>query len=563
MINDKEVWENDKLRINAVIEFCNNVLENGRDCYRKNPSPLFCDGINIDTLEQIKWNFSDVGEVVVSNMATQQNLFRTLTSLSHLLEEPSYKAAAKDAIQFHFDHLVDSSGLLQWGGHKFIDLKTLEPVGPVEKAYVHELKNCFPFYELMYEVNPEATTKYIKAFWNAHVYDWEDLDVGRHGQYGLELGSVWKHELVQRPPFRESLGLSFINTGNDLIYAAASLYRLNGDKDALKWAKHLAYQFVLARDEETGLGAYQFTQPKKTDETDDDENTLSRYGDRAKRQFGPEFGEVALEAKVLRAGGATSIYGKNALMQLQIAEEIGERAKEILDWTYKGLMSFAEYAYIPEINSFRTMFTDGTDLTGYVLKRSGYYGKAGSELKSYFAHCGFLLSYSRAFLDTGDMNLWRMARQIAKGNGFGELGDEPGRGVELNLDTTCSDAIALFAIIDLYKATKCKEYLNLGRVIGDNIVRRSFHKGYFTIDSSRKNAKFDALEPFALVTLQAAIEDKLEVIPRFIDGAGFIHGGYMFPDGTFESVFDWELYSLRKEDDISALIKGIGLPDGN
>jgi pectate lyase len=142
-------------------------------------------------------------------------------------------------------------------------------------------------------------------------------------------------------------------------------------------------------------------------------------------------------------------------------------------------------------------------------------------------------------------------------------GYEPGKGAAVILDTECSDPIALFAVIDLYKATKCKEYLNLGRVIGDNIVGRSFHKGYFVKDSTRMNAKFDALEPFALVSLQAAIEDKLEDIPGFINGAGFISGGYMFPDGTFETVSDGELYSLRRGEDISALIKGTGYPDGN
>ncbi|SER64802.1 pectate lyase [Gracilibacillus ureilyticus] len=558
-----DVVESDRTRLNAVIEFCDNVLENGRDNYRKNPVPLFSDGINIDTGEHITWNFCDTGEAVISNMATQQNLFRTLTSLSYLLDEPVYKEAAKDSIRYHFDHLVDKSGLLQWGGHKFIDLKTLNAVGPVEKEYVHELKNCLPYYDLMYEVNPEATKKFIEAFWNAHVYDWDDLDVGRHGRYGLEVDHVWDHELVQRPSFRESLGLSFINTGNDLIYAAASLYRLSGDKGALKWAKHLAYQFVSARDENTGLGAYQFTQPKKVEEPGEDKRTLSKYGDRAQRQFGPEFGDIAIEARMLRAGGASSIYGRNALMQLQIAGEIGEDGRDILDWTYKGLISFAKYAYIPETNSFRTMFTDGTELTGYVLKRDGYYGKAGSELKSYFAHCGYLLSYSRAFLETGDTDLWEMARSIAKGNGFGDLGIKPGEGMNVNLQTDCSDPIALFAVLDLYKAAKCEEYLNLGRAIANNIFKRSFHKGYFTGDASKVNAKFDALEPFALISLQAAIEDKLEMIPDFVNGAGFISGNYLFPDGTVETVFDWELYHLKRGESIEALIKGSGLPDGN
>lgn len=563
MQESKAVMEQDEVRINAVVEFCNNVLENGRAQYGKNSSPLFCDGVNVDTLEPIKWNFSDIGEVVVSDMANQQNLFRTLTALSHLIGNPKYKNAAKDAIKYHFEHLADKSGLLHWGGHKFIDLNTLDAVGPVEKEYVHELKNCLPFYDLMYEVDPQATEKFIKAFWNAHVYDWNDIDIGRHGKYGLEMGDLWNHELVQLPPFRESKGLSFINTGNDLIYSAATLYRLTGDKNALKWARHLSYQYVLARDEKTGLGAYQFTQPKRLEDPKDDNNTLCRFGDRAKRQFGPEFGEVALEARMLRSGSGDSIYAKNALIQLQISEDVGADAKDILDWTYKGLISFYKHAYIPETNSFKTMFTDGTDLTGYVLKRSGYYGKVGSEIKSYFAHCGFLLSYARAFLIIGDIELWKMSRNIARGNGLGDLGEEPGKGICINKNTECSDPVALFAMIDLYKATKCKEYLDLGRIIGNNILQRSFNKGYFTKNSKKINAKFDALEPLSLVSLQCAIENKFDAIPSFANGAGFISGGYMYPDGTFETLNDGELYSLERGQGIMSLIKGIGLPDGN
>jgi len=100
MQEDRNVLESDRARIGAVIEFAENVLKNGRDRYRENPSPLFCDGINVDTLEPVKWNFPDIGEGVISNLATQQNLFRTLVLLSSLTGESRYKDAAKDAIGF-------------------------------------------------------------------------------------------------------------------------------------------------------------------------------------------------------------------------------------------------------------------------------------------------------------------------------------------------------------------------------------------------------------------------------------------------------------------------------
>src|SRR5699024_8835647 len=142
--------------------------------------------------------------------------------------------------------------------------------------------------------------------------------------------------------------------------------------------------------------------------------------------------------------------------QLEISEAIGEDAKAFFEWTYQGLKSFAKYAYIPETNSFKTLLTNGSDLTDYRLKRNGYYGKAGQKFKSYFAHFGFLLSYARAFLNTQDNELWEMTRQIAQGNGIGDLGHEPGRDVVIKFDNKSSAAMALFQILDLSQKTNCK-----------------------------------------------------------------------------------------------------------
>lgn len=64
--------------------------------------------------------------------------------------------------------------------------------------------------------------------------------------------------------------------------------------------KHLYRQYVLARNPETGLPVYQFSSPQQRQPIPADDNqTQSWYGDRAKRQFGPEFGEIAREANVL------------------------------------------------------------------------------------------------------------------------------------------------------------------------------------------------------------------------------------------------------------------------
>lgn len=544
--NETTILKEDKARFDAVIEFAENVLKYGRDKYRENPSPLFADGINTETGEHIKWNLPEKGEAVISNLSTQQNLFRTLTALSILTNDKKYKEAAKAAIKYHFDYLADKSGLLQCGGHRFVDLASLKPVGPGGKNMVHELKNCFPYYELMYEVNPEAAIKYIKAFWNAHVYDWEDLYVGRHGKYGLELGKVWGHPLVDCPPLRESSGLSFINAGNDLIYSAGMAYKLSGDMNALKWSKHLANQYVQARNINTGLGAYQFTQIKKTMDTDDDNITTSGYGDRAKRQFGPEFGDRALEANVILSTQGNSIYGENALIQLQLAKELGSSGNDILKWTISGLTSYAKYAYVPEKGAFRPMFSDGTDLTDFILKRNGYYGKTGTKLSLYKPSGKHLLSYVRAFLACHREELWTMVSYISEILGIGNVGSSIGDNIIVNLESKVCEPIILFAVIDLYNASKCKEYLELARVIGNNILKQYYHNGYFTKGPQYICSKFDDIAPFSLLALQAAIDGKSDEIPVYIGSSGFIAGDYQLPNGEMVSKSDSSLYYVTE-----------------
>lgn len=530
----------------SIAQFAENVLKFGGDHYHKQPCPLLADGINVVNGEHLKWVCPGGRETVISNLACQQNLFRTLTGLTNLTGDSRYKEAAIAGLKYHFDYLVDESGLLQWGGHRFIDLLTLKPTGPGGKEMVHELKNVFPYYDLMYEVNPKATVKFIKAFWNAHIIDWSELYLSRHGQYGLKPDLVWDHVTVYREPFRESPGLSFINAGSDLIYSAGILFRLTGDEKALNWAKHLAWQYVAARHPQTGLGSYQFTQPKKVAETDDDNITLSKYGDRAKRQFGPEFGPIALEGNALFFKQEEKIYSENMLMQLQLAGEIGAAGRDLLEWSHQGLISFARYAYDAETNQIKPMFTDGKDLTGYILKRNGYFGKQGTILNRHEAGCSYLLVYARGFLNINDEALWQTARCIGKGNDLGDLGVRPGKNLKLNMETNCSDAKALFALVDLFKATSNYDYLKLGEVIADNIEKKHFHNGYFLKGQDYKYAKFDAVEPLALLTLEAALRGKPDLVPVFINSSGYIGGDYQEPDGTIRNAYDREFYDLKK-----------------
>jgi pectate lyase len=530
--------------MNTVIRFADNVLKYGRDIYRENPSPLFADGLNLRTKEHLAWRFPDGHEAVISNMACQQNLFRVLTGLSNLTGEPGYKDAAKAAIAYHFENYQDESGLMQWGGHRLVDLRTLEAVGPHEKKGTHELKYSFPYYELMYEVDPRATAEFLKGFWNAHVLNWRTLEISRHGKYGVPMGPLWDHDFQPRPPFFQAKGLSFLSAGSDLIYAGIKLYQLTGDQGALLWGKRLAEQYVNARHPETRLGAYLFTQPEKRAETDNDGDTHSKYGDRAQRQLGPELGPVALEGNLLLPEQVRTVYSRNALMQLQLEREIGQDALDLLEWTKEGLLAYQEYAYIPETNLLRPMLTDGTDLSDYTLKRNGYFGQGGQVLSQFPADTQLLLSYARAFASTGEAALWDVVRSMAKGNGLGDLGIAPGENLDIRLGTTSDDPFCLFALLEVYRHTEDRAYLKLARVIGANIVSNRFRHGFFAPRDSIY-ANIDAIEPYALLALEAATTKAYESVPGFVNGSGYLDGDYLKPDGTVVTIHSSDLFRAK------------------
>ncbi len=539
--------EADRARLRVVREYADAVLKDAADRYREKPSPLLANGVDVYTGQQLRWIFPGGHEVVISDLAGQQNLLRVLVALSALTGEAGYKNAAKAQLAYYFAHFQDKGGLLQWGGHRFVDLRTLRAVGPNEKNGVHELKDVYPFYELMYEVDPQATSRFITGFWNAHVYDWRTLEISRHGAYGLEPGARWGSPFADPPPFQATIGLSFLDAGDDLIYAAAMLFRLSGDEGALLWSRRLAGQYVKARDPATGLGAYQYTRPRRRAETNDGDKTESWYGDRAERQLGADFpGHRVLEGTMLIRRLARTIYGKSALMQLELGRSLGPAGKELLAWTREGLLAFARRAYIPERNLLRPMLTDGTDLSGFVLKRNGYYGKAGRRLDPYPATTDLLLSYTRAALLTGDAELWEVARAMAKADDLGDLGRAPGRYARLNLATGSADALALFSLLEVYGRTRDAAYLDLARRLGDNLVAARYHHGYFTAFEDQINADVDAIEPLALLALEAAIRGTPGAVPTFLDGSGYIDGEYLFPDGKARGTRDVVLFRSRR-----------------
>lgn len=489
--------DQDGAMLQAVVEYADNVLRLGRDA----DTPLFADGLHVDTRQPAEFD-----GWVLSNLADQQNLVRVLTGLTRLTGDPRYTDAAREAITWHFER-QHPSGLLNWGHHRLIDLRTHEVVG--DSGRVHELKMNFPFYELMWKVDTEATERFLRGFWARHVADFRTLNFNRHGSFsGGDPGDIWDREFAGPEPFYATGNLTFINTGADLIQAAAVLSKYSGDERPLDWALRMAGMFRKTRHPETRLTAYQFTR---------------RDPDRGVQQFGEDLGDRALEGKILVRYKGETIYGYVAVLRMRLAEELGDAGEELLQWAHDDLLAYARYAYDPETHTLRPLLTDGTDLTGYRLKRGGYHGRAGAVFEPWEAGSIHLLAYALGYRLTGDAALWETTRAMARGQGLGELGRTPGHAARLNLETGNADPHALLALLELHRAGGGSDYLDLATRIGENILAKKFHRGFFLHSEDHVVASFNSLEPLALLSLEAARRGAPEAVPAYNGGGDYMH----------------------------------------
>lgn len=479
--------------LQAVQRFADVVLREGRDTLGPKQTPLFLDGLEVQTRQPIRWP-AKKETWVLANLASQQNLLRVLVGLSALTGEPKYRQAATDATRFGLEELRSETGLLYWGGHTSYDALGDKMV---TEAGQHELKRHYPFYELMWQVDAEKTRRFVEAFWNAHILDWSNLDFNRHGAYKTPLGKVWDNDYRGGPVFFPSRGLTFVNTGSDLFRAGAMLHKFTGQPGPQVWAKRLAHRYVETRHPKTGLGGYVFS--------------CYGPGDRAMLQFGPEFGDRVKEGTLLDSLRAPTKFAHVTLCQLMIGEMLGKEGREFMQWGLDDLKALGRHAYDRGNNTILPMITDGTRLTTQDVKRSGYY--SAPCFVPLPADPRFLRAYALAWRLTGDRFCWEMIRSIAKGNGLGDLSAEPGGKPAINMETSCADADALHALLELHQKSKHPGYLRLACKVGDNILARRVSNDLFVEGKEFRFTRLDRREPLALLHLVAVLRKQSGVVP--------------------------------------------------
>ncbi|WP_224450363.1 hypothetical protein [Haloprofundus salilacus] len=501
--------------IDSVRTHAKTVLEHGRDQYGHKRTPLFADAIDPTEGEALPYDARDVDdERRLSNFSVQQEFLRTLVALTTMTGETVFRDKAERLTSWVTTNLTDTSGLLYWGGHTAYDLDDDELVFHKGK---HELKFEYPFYELLFNVDTEGTRRFVEAFWNAHVCDWSTLDFNRHGEWDEVVGDVWQHDYDGGDVFFWGDGLTFVNTGSDLYYAAAMLAAYTDDDDPLRWSKRLARRYVETR-QDPGISGYQFSQHASYC------NGPAIRGDRAQYQFAPYIhgDHLVYEGTLFRPRPVIQ------RQQLALGELLGDRGSEFTRWAVEELRAWYTVAYRVSTNEFEPMLTDGFSLEGFVCRREGYFGPKGRIVEPIRAGPEFFWAYAQAVRLTGDVICWRAIRDIGRGIGLGDVGDAVDGEVDLHPESSSDrpDYAVLYGLLELYRATERSAYLDAALEVGerlrDNRYREQF--GGFVDDNER--LRLDDPVPLALLHLAAAVHgDDGENLPSPVGESHIPKGG--------------------------------------
>ncbi|MCK4829749.1 hypothetical protein KA005_79225, partial [bacterium] len=468
-------------------EFADNVLKHGRDTYGPKHTPLFVDGLNIHTHEPVKWispkgdvfSATETEEWILSNFASQQTLLRTLDGLSKVTGDHKYRDAAIQAIKYAFENLRSPNGLLYWGQCAAYDAQD-------DKTYTshsHSFKINYPYYELLWQVDSEATERFIEAFWSALI-DWSNLDFCRNSvpfrRDFLELS--WDHEYKGDPTFftsKRSSGAGFLSTATSLIHAGTTLYRCSDQALPFVWSKRLMQRFINTRNPKTGITANLYNRPRRM---------FPNKG--MEGHFADAFPHQPFQEKIIIMNFGENWQPLAWVSLLLVGDSLDEQGREFTQWALEELTAWANASYRERDNSFVPILTDGTNIEGVILEESCGLGIKGDSAVPRLADPKFFWLYATAYQVTGDEFMWQMTRNIGIGNDFGNIGDDVSETPELNTNTTCSDVYGLLGFLELYSRTSRTEFLSIARKIADNILARKFHKGFFISSKQHIYSRF-------------------------------------------------------------------------
>lgn len=589
-ILNKKAYISDEARMNIMIDYADYVLEAGKDIYHG--TPFLADGIDVGTGLPFEWEFPPSSgmedSAVLSNLADQGGLMRFLVTLSEMTGDMKYKNKVMEIYDYFLDVGISPSGMAYWGGHTCFDLKTGKVLYSPNDILTHELKDHYPYMDPFYELDKDAASKIVKSTWASHIPDFSTMIYNRHGEYTTKpnFSATWDNldsfdDTVTG--LLASAALPFRYSADDFIFMATNMYDKTGDEKAKTWAYRLWERYANVCHPETHMGGMVFTSAYNAPGTLDimqqppvghwwdatplpSVYTWTTYGDRAYNQFADPLvaaGYITEEQKsmVREANMVTdfAIMAYAPQSELYLAKTLGydtPEGRRVLQHDAKMLGSWVYYGYIPETNMMRSMLYDGTDISGYIWDRTGYYGAAGNSFGQYPITQTLLFSLISAYNESGNLTeeeltcrdikhegktynardeIYKMLRNVCIFLELGDIGDENGNDMDLNFGTSCAHPKVAYALARLYELTKRDEYLELARTVADNAMESHYANGVFRDSLNYINANFSIQNewyPMMLISLEAISRGEGDKLPQWMPYNGYWSCDLLKPDGT-------------------------------
>ena len=533
MMSHKVVEREPGTRLEALVGHAETVLKYARNIEGADQPRLFADGLNQDTYEPTRWNRGLVeNEPVSSDIYSQFNLLKMLDGLSVMTGDPKYSEAALEQIttRFNTPGLVDKNGLFYEGGHSFLNIMTGEHYG----LGYHETKdNQLPL-ELMYKADPEGTKRYITAFWNAHILDWSNLLMNRHGYYDLDMTDAWDSVYTDPDPWVSGKDVSpFMSTGNDLMDMAWFMTEVTGDPKYAAWGELMLDKYIAVSNPETGLVGEQYGIM-----TDDSIYGVDRFLDSAMgadfvTRTGFDFKTATYDDYKLFGANSlitrTSLKCNTAYGPMKFVNVYKKTGNEkVYNFVVSNMLSWEEYVYDQELHRYNTpILNDGTDLNEgkdgkqLIATKTGYYMTQGKPFAEYEGIWGGVFP---ALIETISMlkpedteaydRLWTAARSYARNVGLGDIGTRMGENIQMTAKTGQCSVQYVQAVALMYKYSGAQEYLDAVCTMADRLVKGCYDPelGMFNDYPSAPYAQIGPDSMWAVYIAEAASRGMLDQI---------------------------------------------------
>ncbi|NCU41739.1 MAG: hypothetical protein EOM19_03370 [Candidatus Moranbacteria bacterium] len=495
--------------------FADTAIRDGRDTYGTVRSGVFVDGLTVATPHKpVMWEIDDAyhkdtgypKQSYLCNAVSFTPFSRLLRELTKITNDTVYSNASRSAVKQILSTQLHVNGLAFWGPHSSWDCLNDEYTGHTslttgnKPTPLHEMKNTNLDYRYMYSIDPIATTTYIQQFWNASVKDWTNLDYTRHPTFSVSKKAVFGEDAkttvdkivknITLPYITQQSKFSSVQS--ELLLSAFMYNYLTGSQKAWDAADTLNQYQMRMRNSVTKLGPPRYAYKEGNDGQQNKINTEQLVG----------FGDIV----------GRYLAGVNVLLIMAELSSDATKKEYFLKYANEELMAWADYKHI-----------SGTSTYKYAVYLDG---KRVNNINGNYRGDGFVMfyNYAKAYRMTGNVKYWNMARDIFNGYELGSLANTPNGVPQLDFVTPYKiftivnesqkryDGFIIHGLLELYRATENRKYLEMSAKVADDIVAQLFKNNLPLFVPNARYSRLGEMWPLALADIEVAIQDKrLEV----------------------------------------------------